>query len=52
MLSNVSKLKEIRWTMVCPWLKRVGICGFLFFLVKGILWLIVPFLLVYFGKGG
>lgn len=32
-----------------PWLKRIGIAGFLFFLVKGMLWLIVPALLVYFG---
>jgi hypothetical protein len=33
----------------CPWLKRLGWFGFLFFLVKGILWLTVPALLVYFG---
>jgi DMSO reductase anchor subunit len=26
------------------WLKRVGILGFLFFLVKGILWLVVFYL--------
>lgn len=35
--------------MSCPWLKRVGFYGFLFFLVKGLMWLIVPLLLVYFG---
>lgn len=33
----------------CTWLKRVGMAGFIFFLVKGLLWLIVPALLYYFG---
>ncbi|WP_266362329.1 hypothetical protein [Tellurirhabdus rosea] len=27
------------------WLKRVGWLGFLFFLIKGLLWLIVPVLI-------
>ncbi len=27
------------------WLKRLGIVGFLFFLIKGLLWLIVPLLI-------
>jgi hypothetical protein len=27
------------------WLRRVGVIGFLFFLIKGLLWLIVPYLL-------
>ncbi len=31
------------------WLKRFGVAGFLFFLVKGLLWLIVPALLIFFG---
>lgn len=31
------------------WLKRLGLTGFLFFLVKGLLWLTVPALLLYFG---
>jgi hypothetical protein len=30
-------------------IKRIGIIGFLFFLVKGLLWIIVPALLVFFG---
>ena len=30
-----------------PWLRRLGTFGFMFFLVKGLLWLIAP-LLVYF----
>lgn len=31
------------------WFKRFGVAGFLFFLIKGLLWLIVPALLVFFG---
>lgn len=31
------------------WFKRLGLCGFLFFLIKGLLWLIVPGLLVFLG---
>jgi len=29
------------------WIKRLGFWGFLFFLVKGLLWLLVPALAVY-----
>jgi len=29
------------------WVKRLGFWGFLFFLVKGLLWLIVPALAVW-----
>lgn len=28
-----------------PWIKRIGIYGFLFFLIKGLLWLLIPFLI-------
>lgn len=31
------------------WVKRLGVGGFLFFLVKGLLWLIVPGMLAYVG---
>lgn len=27
------------------WLKRLGVGGFIFFLVKGLLWLIVPYII-------
>lgn len=27
------------------WLKRIGWVGFLFFLVKGLLWLLIPYLI-------
>jgi hypothetical protein len=30
---------------VANWIKRLGFWGFLFFLVKGLLWMIVPALL-------
>ena len=39
----------------CPavkWVKRFGVVGFLFFLIKGLLWLIIPAALVYFGVSG
>lgn len=36
----------------CPWLKRVGFYGFLFFLVKGMLWLTIPAVLGYLGLNG
>lgn len=30
------------------WIKRFGVAGFLFFLIKGLLWLLVPALIGYF----
>jgi len=30
------------------WTRRVGVAAFLFFLVKGLLWLIVPTLIAFF----
>lgn len=38
-----------RLNLVCPWLKRIGLAGFFFFLAKGLLWLLVPSLLAYLG---
>lgn len=35
----------------CPaigWVKRFGLAGFTFFLVKGLLWLLIPALVAYF----
>jgi len=29
------------------WIKRLGFLGFMFFLVKGLLWLLVPALVAY-----
>lgn len=31
------------------WIKRFGVAGFLFFFVKGLLWLIVPAVLIWSG---
>jgi len=33
MKPNASKLKQ--------WLKRIGLAGFLFYLIKGIIWLLI-----------
>lgn len=30
-----------------PWIKRLGFWGFMFFLVKGLLWLLIPALLAF-----
>ena len=51
MLPESSTAKPHRFSLVCPWLKRVGVAGFLFFLIKGLLWLLVPGLVAYLGFG-
>lgn len=33
---------------VIRWIKRLGFAGFMFFLIKGLLWLTVPALIAYF----
>ena len=42
MLIREAQSKIMRLSLACPWLKRVGLAGFLFFLIKGLLWLVVP----------
>ena len=32
------------------WLKRLGFGGFMFFLIKGLLWLAIPALLAWLGR--
>jgi hypothetical protein len=32
---------------VTTWIKRLGFWGFMFFLVKGLLWLLIPALLAF-----
>lgn len=32
---------------VATWIKRLGFLGFMFFLVKGLLWLLVPALIAF-----
>ena len=34
-----------RLMKVAAWIKRLGFLGFMFFLVKGLLWLLVPALI-------
>lgn len=41
---EISKEKNAK----TKWLKRFGVLGFLFFLIKGLLWLIVPAVIYYF----
>ncbi|HEX6731462.1 MAG TPA: hypothetical protein VF074_15665 [Pyrinomonadaceae bacterium] len=36
--------------MMMNWIKRLGFVGFLFFLVKGLLWLLVPALIAFFAS--
>jgi hypothetical protein len=31
------------------WVKRLGVAGFIFFTIKGLLWLIIPAVLVWWG---
>ena len=33
------------------WIKRLGLWGFLFFLAKGLLWLLVPALIAFWASG-
>ncbi len=35
-------------SLFAKWIKRFGVAGFLFFFIKGLLWLIVPALIAYF----
>jgi hypothetical protein len=37
-----SIITESKWKI---WFKKVGWIGFFFFLIKGLLWLIIPFLI-------
>jgi hypothetical protein len=34
--------------LLAKWIRRFGFAGFMFFLIKGLLWLIVPALIAYF----
>ena len=44
--------KATKWYATPKWQRRLKLLGaysFLFFLIKGLLWLIIPLLLIYFG---
>ena len=32
---------SLKWNKTMPWLKRIGLGGFIFFLIKGLIWLAV-----------
>lgn len=42
-------MSDLNTSKVTTWLKRFGVAGFLFFLIKGLLWLSLPVLLVLLG---
>lgn len=39
---------QISKSKTSDWIKRFGFAGFMFFLIKGLLWLLVPAILAYF----
>jgi len=41
--------KQSKKFSFAKWIKRFGVVGFLFFLVKGLLWLIIPTALIWLG---
>jgi hypothetical protein len=35
---------------ILSWIKKLGVAGFLFFLIKGLLWLLVPAIIAYYAS--
>lgn len=35
-----------RFERIKPWLKKIGMVGFLFFLIKGLVWLVIIYFFV------
>jgi hypothetical protein len=49
-MQKEQNLKKIsKKLLLNRWVKRFGVAGFLFFLIKGLLWLIVPAILIWLG---
>lgn len=44
---STTKRKQAGKSSAKQWLKRIGIAGFLFFLIKGILWLVLLGLVIF-----
>lgn len=46
-MTNITSMEQTQQprSKLISWFKRIGIAGFLFFLVKGLLWLIIPYLI-------
>jgi hypothetical protein len=47
-VNNKEQEPEKTTGVLARWVKRFGVAGFLFFLIKGLLWLIIPGLIAYF----
>ena len=47
-MEDVQDNQESKAGSVARWTKRFGAAAFLFFLIKGLLWLLVPALIAYF----
>ena len=43
--TEVSTTEQSRHQPYSYWLKRIGLAGFLFYLIKGLLWIIIPALI-------
>lgn len=48
-MQELESSTEERKSTFAKWIKRLGFWGFMFFLIKGLLWLIVPGLLIWLG---
>lgn len=48
MKSMLEAEKDKNPNRFAKWVKRFGFAGFMFFLIKGLLWLLVPVLIAYF----
>lgn len=44
----MSVSNTINRSKVFHWVKKLGAAGFLFFLIKGLLWLLVPAIIAYY----
>lgn len=46
---DITDTTTTRQQRIPAWLRRAGMAGFLFFLIKGLFWLAAPFLIAWFG---
>ncbi|OGU10691.1 MAG: hypothetical protein A2X61_04965 [Ignavibacteria bacterium GWB2_35_12] len=45
---QLSPKKNYKKQRIKTWIKKIGFIGFLFFLIKGLLWLIIPWVIANF----
>lgn len=48
-MEHDAQKEEVHTSGLKKWLARFGVAGFLFFFIKGMLWLIVPAAIAWFG---